>query len=78
MAITNETLRNWCQWLNIEVFYAGPAWPEGQGWYWWSCCPGCLPDADASGPFATERECLLDAVGDWEPPASRHQPHHVQ
>lgn len=31
------------------------------GWYWWSCFPGCLPDSDPSGPFATEQEALDDA-----------------
>jgi hypothetical protein len=33
------------------------------GWYWWSCFPGCLPDGDPSGPFATEAEALADARG---------------
>ena len=36
------------------------------GWYWWSCCPGCLPDGDPSGPFDTYREALLDAVDGLE------------
>jgi len=31
------------------------------GWYWWSCFPGCLPDSDPMGPFATEEEALSDA-----------------
>lgn len=31
------------------------------GWYWWSCSPGCLPDGDPQGPFATEAEALADA-----------------
>lgn len=31
------------------------------GWYWWSCFPGCLPDSDPNGPFATEAEALADA-----------------
>jgi len=34
------------------------------GWYWWPCFPGCLPDGDACGPFATEAEALADARGD--------------
>lgn len=72
MAITTETLRNWCQWQNIEVFHAGPEWPDGPGWYWWSCSPGCLPDGDATGPFEGEREALEDAVGDYEPDHARH------
>ena len=31
------------------------------GWYYWSCFPGCLPDGDPIGPFATEEEALEDA-----------------
>lgn len=34
------------------------------GVYWWSCFPGCLPDSDAFGPFASEDEALEDAIGD--------------
>lgn len=33
----------------------------GDGWYWWSCFPGCTPDSDPIGPFATEQEALDDA-----------------
>ena len=31
------------------------------GWYWWTCFPGCMPDSDAFGPYATEAEALADA-----------------
>ena len=31
------------------------------GWYWWSCFPGCLPDGDPNGPFATQAEAIADA-----------------
>ena len=31
------------------------------GWYWWSCFPGCLPDGDPSGPFASEADAIADA-----------------
>ena len=31
------------------------------GWYWWSCFPGCMPDSDPFGAFATEAEALEDA-----------------
>ena len=34
------------------------------GWYWWACFPGCLPDGDAVGPFATEAEAIADAQDD--------------
>ena len=33
------------------------------GWYWWTCCPGCLPDSEASGPFETEMEANEGAGG---------------
>jgi hypothetical protein len=35
-------------------------------WYWWHCFPGCLPDGDPIGPFATEAEALADAQGEGE------------
>jgi hypothetical protein len=35
----------------------------GEGWYWWSCFPGCLPDSDPFGPFKTEREAIDDFKG---------------
>ena len=60
---------------DIEVFYVTQAdcdedarqQPEtgadysGPGWYWWTCFPGCLPDGEPSGPFATEQEAIEDA-----------------
>ena len=36
------------------------------GFYWWSCQPGCLPDGDPSGPFKTEDEALRDCVSVYE------------
>lgn len=33
---------------------------RGQWWYW-SCSPGCLPDGEPMGPFATEADALEDA-----------------
>ncbi len=54
---------------DIEVFYVnGKSGAAGdftdlfeKGWYWWSCFPGCLPDSDPFGPFATEAEALANA-----------------
>jgi hypothetical protein len=31
------------------------------GWYYWFCFPGCLPDSDPEGPFDTKEEALADA-----------------
>jgi hypothetical protein len=50
---------------NVEVFYWGKeplAESDAEpGWYWWSCFPGCWPDGDPNGPFATKEEALADA-----------------
>ena len=43
------------EWMDEQ----GSQLPEG--WYWWACFPGCLPDGDPYGPFATEAEALADA-----------------
>jgi hypothetical protein len=69
---------------DIEVFYHDPhpgpevsydlrdenGAPMPEGWYWWSCFPGCLPDGDPTGPFSSEDEALADARQDdpspWE------------
>lgn len=36
------------------------------GWYWHACFPGCLPDGEPSGPFASSRQALEDA-DPWHP-----------
>lgn len=52
---------------DVEVFHSNDYPPEDgaealeEGWYWWSCFPGCLPDGEPNGPFATEAEALADA-----------------
>lgn len=33
------------------------------GYYYWSCFPGCLPDSDPIGPFATSADAYHDAKG---------------
>ena len=35
--------------------------PDTRGWYWWACWPGCMPDGEPGGPFATLSEALADA-----------------
>ena len=39
----------------------GPCGITSAGWYWWPCFPGCMPDGDPVGPFATEAEAIADA-----------------
>jgi hypothetical protein len=54
---------------NIEVFYAeageleidGAEEPSEAGWYWWACFPGCVPDGEACGPFASAEKALRNA-----------------
>lgn len=58
---------------DVEVFHAGQGelWtadpslgtdePNEPGWYWWMCLPGCMPDGDPVGPFATHGEAVADA-----------------
>lgn len=36
-------------------------WYQAEGWYYRSCFPGCLPDSEPIGPFASEEEALEDA-----------------
>lgn len=31
------------------------------GWFYWYCFPGCMPDSEATGPFATRAEALAAA-----------------
>lgn len=49
---------------SFELFYANFQFgnPEGKGWYWQACFPGCLPDGDPSGPFSSEQEAIKDAT----------------
>lgn len=54
---------------SFETFYADAGdWLEGDehrpcqaGWYWHACFPGCMPDGDSFGPFATEQDAIEDA-----------------
>ena len=58
---------------DIEVFYMSAneirvcSWFDDDGndlesgYYWQSCFPGCIPDSEPMGPFATKEEALADA-----------------
>lgn len=48
--------------LNDDGSESGPAEPYEPGWYYWYCQPGCLPDSDPIGPFATEAEAEQDCI----------------
>ncbi len=56
---------------SVEVFYAdrtlaGSFGARGDGWFWWACQLGHLPDGPPIGPFATSyaayRNFALDNV----------------
>ena len=64
---------------DVEVFYhdakdnaPGTVWElEDEpgtfiedGWYYWPCFPGCLPDGEPVGPFASKQEALNAAQED--------------
>jgi hypothetical protein len=52
---------------DVEVFYIderGRSDGQIEGWYWWPCFPGCLPDSDPMGPYATEAEAINAAQED--------------
>ncbi len=52
---------------DVEVFYLFDGIEDddggstGPGWFYWFCFPGCLPDSDPVGPFASEQEATNDA-----------------
>jgi hypothetical protein len=53
---------------DVEVFYNNGSKIEGEdgemlpaGFYWWFCFPGCLPDGDPFGPFASIADAQSDA-----------------
>lgn len=53
--------------VSIEWFAEGEAGDDGDGepmpagWYWCSCFPGCMPDSDWVGPFASAEDAESDA-----------------
>ncbi len=50
--------------LDLDTFdkaESGIEHTERIAWWWWSCFPGCLPDSEPFGPFATEADALADA-----------------
>jgi hypothetical protein len=53
---------------NCEVYYVSQdeidmeSFSDAEpGWYWCACFPGCLPDSDPVGPFATEELATKNA-----------------
>lgn len=46
---------------SFEIFWLNDG-ERPVGWYWWACFPGCLPDGEANGPFASSIEAYYDAI----------------
>ncbi len=50
---------------DVEVFhaidYADGDLELSDGYYWWICFPGCLPNRGPTGPFDTAELALTDA-----------------
>jgi hypothetical protein len=54
---------------SFEIFWSHGMDEESglpAGWYWWACFPGCLPDGEPNGPFASSGQALRDA-DEWHP-----------
>ncbi len=61
---------------DVEVFYQAVASPEWgdldsyfttPGYYYWYCFPGCMPDSDPIGPFASAEEAKAAAQDEcWD------------
>jgi len=49
---------------SFEVFKNYRQRWNNNGWFWWSCFPGCLPDSGAIGPFSTASEAIANAQGE--------------
>jgi hypothetical protein len=54
---------------SFEVFYdigflTLTGKPVNEGYYWWACWPGCMPDGEPSGPFKSEELAIADALND--------------
>jgi len=75
-ALRQELVLRWaedngieCFWHDAEDHEEGDCWadsdgePLPSGWYYWSCQPGCLPDSDPMGGYATDEE-LVDALAE--------------
>ena len=54
---------------SVEVFFAdrvlAQSFGTAEGWYWWSCRPGCLPDDVPTGPFASSYAAYRNIAVRW-------------
>lgn len=71
--LNESTVRTWrdlfkdCEFFNCfeervnEILAAAT---DLEGWYWWTCFPGCLPESEPFGPFETEEDAIENARED--------------
>jgi len=44
---------------DAEVFHSDEAVGREEGWYFWFCFPGCIPDSDEPwGPYSSQDEAI--------------------
>lgn len=48
-------------WIDSSDFEEDDTDPMRPGWYWVACFPGCMPDGEPCGPFATSYKARMDA-----------------
>ena len=54
------------QWENPEEYDDDECQPSLAGWYYVSCLPGCMPDGDFMGPYATEKDAAKAGREDFD------------
>lgn len=64
-----DRVREWLGWDGTEraessTLEEATAREALAGWYWWTCCPGCMPDSEADGPYKSEAAAIRAAWGD--------------
>ena len=46
---------------NVEVFHSSKQQELEDGYYYWYCFPGCMPEGGAFGPFPTLEAAITAA-----------------
>jgi hypothetical protein len=50
----------------LDRFKRESAEDDLAGYYYWFCFPGCLPESEPSGPYASEQEAIAAAREECE------------
>lgn len=51
----------YCPGCDIELPESAVTATERKAWWHWYYMPGCMPDSEVRGPYATREEALADA-----------------